>query len=230
MLRTLALATALGTLALLAACANPADNKPVATVSDPAPAVSTPAPAAGTPAPAAAAADTTETETADPSNNTLVITSENSKVNFTGSKVTGKHEGGFQRFSGTISLVDADPVKSHLRFEILTDSIYTDTEKLTGHLKSPDFFDVAQFPTAVFETSAITKTAAGYDVTGNLTLHGVTKTITFPAQIEATPDSVTAKAEFVIKRMDFGIVYPGKTDDLIRDEVVIRLDINAKRG
>ena len=67
----------------------------------------------------------------------------------------------------------------------------------------------------------------GYSVTGTLDLHGVTKNISFPATIEVSDDGVRAQAEFVIKRFDFGIVYPGKADDLIRDEVVIRLDLQA---
>ena len=67
----------------------------------------------------------------------------------------------------------------------------------------------------------------GYEVTGNLELHGVTKSITFPATIVVEDGRITAEAEFFIRRTDFGILYPGKPDDLIRDEVVIRLDLIA---
>ena len=58
-------------------------------------------------------------------------------------------------------------------------------------------------------------------------MHGVTKSITFPAAIEMAEGEVRASAEFFVKRFDWNIVYPGKPDDLIRDEVVIRLDLVA---
>ena len=62
----------------------------------------------------------------------------------------------------------------------------------------------------------------------NVELHGVTKNITFPTTVEKSEDSIHIKAEFNINRQDFGISYAGKKDDLIRDEVVIKLDIKAK--
>jgi polyisoprenoid-binding protein YceI len=108
-----------------------------------------------------------------------------------------------------------------------TTSMWADDDRLTKHLKSPDFFDVESLPEAIFESTAIEATEAGYTVTGNLTLHGVTKSISFPAQMEIAPDRVTAQAEFFVKRFDFDIVYPGKPDDLIRDEVVIKFDLVA---
>ena len=58
-------------------------------------------------------------------------------------------------------------------------------------------------------------------------LHGVTKSITFPATIEVGPEQVMARAEFAIKRFDFNIEYKGKADDLIRDDVVIKFDLVA---
>jgi len=94
---------------------------------------------------------------------------------------------------------------------------------LTGHLSSPDFFDVPSHPTSTFTVASI---EAG-TVTGNLNLHGVSKSISFPATISVASDKVAVKAEFAINRKDFGINYPGKTDDLIRDNVVINLDLSA---
>jgi polyisoprenoid-binding protein YceI len=60
-------------------------------------------------------------------------------------------------------------------------------------------------------------------------LHGVKKTISFLATITVGADAVSGTAEFVINRKDFGIVYPGHTDDLIRDEVVLKLSLKAPR-
>lgn len=156
-----------------------------------------------------------------------------SKVGFVGAKVTGKHEGGFGTFKGTTKIADNMPENGSVTVEIDTGSVTSDSEKLTGHLKSPDFFDTEKFPKAKFESTSVKKGGekdATHTITGNLTLHGVTKSITFPAKISASADAVTVNAEFGINRKDFNINYPGKADDLIKDEVLIKLDIKAKKG
>lgn len=163
----------------------------------------------------------------------LEINVENSKIGFTGSKVTGKHEGGFKEFTGTIDLVNSKVEDSSVSVDIDTASIYADNEKLTGHLKSADFFDVEKYPRTSFSSTNIvadtTKGPDAYNVTGDFQIHGVTKSITFPATIKVSPDIVTVNTEFSINRKDFGIVYAGNADDLIRDDVVIRLDIRTPR-
>ena len=146
------------------------------------------------------------------------------------SKVTGKHEGGFGTFKGTVTASASDITQGRVSVEIDTASITSDTEKLTGHLKSGDFFDVAKFPKATFVSTKIAKAGDKVDVTGNLTLHGVTKSITFPAKVNVTPDAVDVDAEFSINRKDFGVSFPGMKDDLIRDDVVIKLEIRGKKS
>lgn len=153
-----------------------------------------------------------------------------SKLEWTGSKVTGKHEGGFKTFAGAVSLVDGTVEKSSVNVDIDAGSLFADVDKLEGHLRSEAFFDVEKFPKASFVSTAVTRggeKGASHTVTGNLTLHGVTKSIGFPATIKAKPRGVDVDAEFTINRKDFGLVYPGKPDDLIRDDVVIRLTIRA---
>jgi polyisoprenoid-binding protein YceI len=112
-------------------------------------------------------------------------------------------------------------------------SVFTDTEDLTEHLKSPDFFDVARFPNASFVSTGIepepSEGANSFTVTGDFDLHGVRKSISFPATIAVTADAVTVNSDFSINRKDFDIVYAGVPDDLIRDGVVIRLDLKAPR-
>jgi polyisoprenoid-binding protein YceI len=163
------------------------------------------------------------------------IDSSTSKVEWVGSKVTGKHEGGFKQFRGAVSLVDNAPEKSSVNVEIDTDSLFTDSDKLAGHLKTADFFDVAKYPKASFASTEVKKGGSGssstasHTVTGNLTLHGVTKSITFPAAIKTTAGGVDVDAEFAINRKDFGLVYAGKPDDLIRDDVVIKLTIRSQK-
>ena len=202
-------------LLFFAACADPADNVPAASVSTNG--------SSATISQASTNAASTGAPTAGAK--AYVINSENSKVEFTGSKVTGKHDGGFKQVQGEVHT--SGNTVSHAKVTIDTTSLYSDNDRLTGHLKSPDFFDVAKYPTAVFETTSISGTGDNASVKGNLTLHGVTKEISFPAKIEVKDDAVTVKAEFSINRQDFGIKYAGKPDDLIRDGVVLRLDVKA---
>jgi len=176
------------------------------------------APTGEEPAAAPAAAKTTS----------LAINPSNSKVEFVGAKVTASHPGGFTDFSGEVDL--GDPIEqSRINLTIQTASLYADKEKLTKHLKSPDFFDVEKFPTATFQSTEIRKEADGHTITGDLTLHGVTKRISFPATIESSDSQVSANAEFSINRKDFEINYPGMQDDLIRDLVVIKLSLALPR-
>jgi polyisoprenoid-binding protein YceI len=159
----------------------------------------------------------------------LPINPSNSKVEFVGAKVTASHPGGFTDFAGKVDL--ADPIEqSRIDVTIQTASLYADKEKLTKHLKSPDFFDVEKFPTATFKSAEIKKEGDGHVITGDLTLHGVTQRISFPATIKATDSEVNANAEFSINRKDFGITYPGMPDDLIRDLVVIKLSLKLPKA
>ena len=205
--------------ALITACEDPAANKARALTSN----ASTPAANSQAAAPAPVA----------PKGESLAITPENSKVLFTGSKVTGKHDGGFNKFSGSIDLVNEKPEESSVRVDIEAASVFTDTDGLTKHLQTGDFFEVEKFPKASFTSTKIVpdsaKGANNYTVTGDLELRGVRKSVTFPATIALSPADVSVNSEFSINRKDFGIVYTGKADDLIRDDVVIKLDLKAPR-
>jgi polyisoprenoid-binding protein YceI len=213
----------------LTACEDPAANKPKAqtTASSTNTAVDSPANTSVNPA-VNATSSTMETK-----GTALPISPENSKVEFTGSKVTGKHDGGFKAFKGTIDLVNNKPEESKVSVDIDTNSIFSDDDKLTGHLKSADFFEVEKYPKATFVSTKITPDAGGsagnYTVTGDFDLHGQKKSITFPARITMSDAEVAVDTEFSINRKDFGIVYAGKTDDLIRDDVVIRLNLKSPR-
>ena len=186
------------------------------------------------------AADTTKAKTGEAAQvaspapaqgHKYVITPQNSKVEFIGSKVTGKHNGSFGDFSGQVDYAGT-PENSRVNITIKTDSITTDTPDLTKHLKTADFFDVAKFPEASFVSTAIKaggENGASHTVTGNLTMHGVTKAITFPATINVTPEAATVESSFSINRKDFGINYAGAADNLIRDNVVLTLHVRATK-
>jgi polyisoprenoid-binding protein YceI len=150
------------------------------------------------------------------------LTGDNTKIEWTGSKADGKHDGGFKILRGTALIGDAGALKFEV--EIDTDSLYSDNDKLTGHLKSPDFFNVKANPKAKFVSKTVAKGDKGYTVTGDLTLCGKTRTITFPAEI-ATAGGLTVKGEFTINRMDFGMTY-GK--GMVNDAVTIRVKVDAK--
>jgi len=183
----------------LAGCANPADQTEDAKVSEAVEAVKSVASAQ------------------------IYSISEDSTISFVGSKVTGSHDGGFKDFAGTIAVAEGK-IAPASKVTIQMDSLWSDNDRLTGHLKSADFFDVPNHPSAEF---VVTSMSNDGELTGNLTMNGVTKSITFPSEVDITNSSVSLKAEFDIKRFDWGIVYKGKADDLIRDEVVIRLDVTA---
>lgn len=157
------------------------------------------------------------------------FTQADSRLTWVGAKVTGRHEGSFGAFGGIIELVGEDPTRSRVRAEVSMGTLISSPEKLVAHLKGPDFFDVEAWPTASFVSSAIARTGEGYAVTGDLTLHGNTRTITFPASITASGPEVTVDADLKLNRKDFGVVYPGAPDDLIADEVVIKLELHAKK-
>jgi polyisoprenoid-binding protein YceI len=208
MSRYIATATIALCAVLTFGCTNPAANKPQANV-----------------------AGATQEANAKPAGaETLAITPENSKVEFVAAKITRSHNGSFKKFSGTIDLVADHIENSRVSIDIDAASVTTDEDGLTKHLQTPDFFDVAKFPKATFTSTKIEKSGAAYNVTGNFELHGIKKSISFPATIVAAADSVAVNAEFSINRKDFGLVYPGKADDLIRDGVVIKLNLKVPRA
>ena len=210
-------------LALLttAACDNkPAEGKPQAAVQEVTQEPTQPA------APAAATPEGTKLTTYN-------FSQDNSKVEFTGAKVTGKHLGSFKKFSGTIRAQagGTDASAGAVNVDIEVASIEADVEKLTAHLKSPDLLDAEKYPKATFSSTKVEKKdGANYSITGSFQLHGATKLITFPATIRLAPEQVEVDAEFAINRKDFNITYPGKPDDLISDDVLIKLTIRAPKS
>ena len=208
MVRSVIFTTIFTAALLFCSCANPASDKPKAVTNDAAALVSSSPAAAG---------------------QKYAFSSDTSKIEFIASKVTGTHHGSFKKFSGTIDF-NGQPENSRVAINIETSSVETDTPDLTKHLQTPDFFDVARFPQATFVSTEVKmggEKGASHTVTGNLTLHGVTKSISFPATIVVAPDAITVDSTFSINRKDFGINFAGAADNLIRDEVVLMLKIRA---
>jgi len=226
-LRYAFLAASLPLVLSLAACEDPAKDKPKATVEAPKTEAKAPGSAAVVPAvvPTPAAAAPAKMEALD-------VDAAGSTIGFIGSKVTGKHEGKFEKISGKITLADGKAEGGAVTFEVETGSVKTDQGDLDKHLAKADFFDVEKFPKATFVSTAIKtggEKGATHMVTGDLDLRGTKKSITFPVTITITPEAATGVAEFSINRKDFGIVIEGKKDDLIRDDVLMKITLKAPR-
>ena len=154
------------------------------------------------------------------------LTGENTKITFTGFKPGGKHDGGFKTVTGSAVVADGDLTKLKIEVEIDCTSLFSDDEKLTSHLKSPDFFGVKDNPKATFKSTKIEKTDKGYTVTGDLTMLGKTKAVSFPATVAATADTFTLAADTKIDRTQWGMTFgKGKIDD----EVALKLAVTAKK-
>ena len=151
------------------------------------------------------------------------LTGKNTTIKFTGTKPNGKHEGGFKTVTGTASVTGKDATTLKITLDIDVASLYSDNPKLTDHLKAPDFFGVKSNPKAKFVTTKVEKAGADYKVTGDLTMVGKTKSVTFPASIKAGADSLSVVADFSIDRTQWGMVYgKGKIDDNVKLSVSVK--------
>jgi polyisoprenoid-binding protein YceI len=169
-----------------------------------------------------------------------------SEIKWHAKKVTGEHMGTINVNNGQL-LVNGNKVSGG-SFTIDMNSIActdikdnTNNQKLIGHLKSDDFFGVEKHPTANFNITSLkpmAKAAAGspnYNVTGDLTIKGITKSITFPATILVKDGMATAKADVTIDRSKFDIRYGSNSffdnlgDKAIYDDFVVSFKITAKQ-
>lgn len=156
-----------------------------------------------------------------------------SEISFKIRHLLAKTSGRFAKFGGTIKVDTADISKSSVEVSIDVASINTDNAKRDEHLMSADFFDVAKYPTITFKSTSVKEVAKGkLEVTGDFTLHGVTKKITISITNAGTgpgmkPGSVVAgfiDGAVTINRNDYGIkTYPGA----LGDDVAISLNIEA---
>jgi polyisoprenoid-binding protein YceI len=122
--------------------------------------------------------------------------------------------GGFSKLSSTLVWDKEDPSKSSVEAKIDAASVDTQNEKRDGHLKSPDFFDTARCPDITFKSNKIEKAGDKYKVTGDLTMHCVTKPVTLDAEFTGpvkSPfgpfNSYGVSATGTLNRKDFGLVW-----------------------
>ncbi|HYE56571.1 MAG TPA: YceI family protein, partial [Chitinophagaceae bacterium] len=180
-----------------------------------------------------------------------------SKVEWIGTKVTGYHSGVVPVKSGELTVADGTITGGRFVMDmnamLVTGPKGSDAEsnnKLLGHLKSADFFEVSAHPEATFVLTGVkpfTGTVSEendprqediskykvsnptHTVSGNLTIKGVTRNIEFPARITVSGNTVDALAKFNIDRSQWNIVYPGQPDDLIRNDIHLGIALKASR-
>ncbi|MFT5584178.1 MAG: polyisoprenoid-binding protein YceI [Cognaticolwellia sp.] len=205
-------------LTALTACETEVDTKPAAQVKE-----------IQAPLPEAALTPASGTMPALPEKG-IKVDAASSKIGFIGAKVTGTHDGGFKDFTG-YAVVEGEELTETM-FIVDMKSTFSDAEKLTKHLKSADFFSVEANPASSFTSTSIVAGGEGgtHTVTGILDLRGQKKELTFPATITVAADMATFKSEFKMNRQVWGIAYPGKPDDLIKDDVAIVLDLSFPRS
>jgi len=164
-------------------------------------------------------------------------------INWTGAKLAYDHKGTLKIESGVFS-AEGNKIKSGdfvIDMTSLTNTDLTDAAKkadLEGHLKNADFFDVEKFPKSTFSITSVADAntdEANCMITGNLTMKGVTKSITFPALVVAKGDgSLTAISDkFTINRTDWGIKYGSGLsgavgDKVISDDFTLQVSLEAK--
>ena len=145
--------------------------------------------------------------------------------------------GSFRGISGVIHLDPANLAHSAVEATIDVRTVDTGVEVRDTHLRSAEFFDVAKYPTMTFKSSSIAKSGSGYALTGDLTMHGVTKQVVLnmeaPDKEEVDAKGVAHRgfsATTTVNRRDFGLTYNGmlKSGDMtVGDDVKIELNVEV---
>ena len=162
---------------------------------------------------------------------------DHSGVSFSIRHFVSNVSGRFRDFDGVIKYDKANPAASSVEFTVRAASIDTTNNDRDEHLRSKDFFDVQKFPTLTFSSTQVAaKDSSTLNVTGNLTLHGVTRSITLPVSLLGTvktPRGEKAGFEtaFKIDRKEFGITWNNVLDSgpVLGDEVKITIEVEANR-
>ncbi|MEW4922848.1 YceI family protein [Algibacter sp. 2305UL17-15] len=166
-----------------------------------------------------------------------------SAIEWKGFKPTGTHNGTIKLDSGVFAL-NGNTIESG-SFLIDMKSITVldipaeekDNAKLTGHLKSPDFFDVENHPSSAFEVTGVSEAEGKTMLSGNLTIKGVKNNITFPVSVTETGNAVSLTSEtFTIDRSKWNVKYGSKSffdnlgDKFINDDIELKIDVTAKKA
>ncbi len=132
----------------------------------------------------------------------------------------------FNDFKGTIAFDEQNPAASKFDVTIATSSINTGNGLQNKHAKSDEWFDVAKYPTIHFTSQKITKTAPGYQVIGDLEMHGVKKTATIPFTFSKTATGGTFAGTFLVNRNDFNLGKPGGD---VAEQIKLTISVPVKK-
>jgi len=166
------------------------------------------------------------------------IDAKESNIKWTGKKVSGSHWGYVQYSEGFFAVDGNNITGGAFNIDMATienkDLTGEWKAKLEGHLKANDFFGVEKFKfvTVKIKTIQPTKDATGkftHDVTADVTIKGITKTLTFPAQVIVNSQQVIANADITFDRTQFDVMYKGMADDLIEHDITLNVRAVAKR-
>ena len=167
---------------------------------------------------------------------TYSIDKTHSSVGFKIRHLVSKSAGRFDKFSGTIVADRADLTKSSIDLTIDATTISTGNENRDGHLKSADFFDVEKYPTITFKSTKMEKAGEDlYNVTGDFTMRGVTKSIVVPVKVLGFTDGPGGMAgfesNFTINRKDYGVEWNKALDAggfLLGDDVEVSITFETR--
>ena len=163
------------------------------------------------------------------------VDADHSGINFKIRHFVSNVSGRFRDFAGVIRYDKQNPAASSVEFTVKAASIDTASNDRDEDLRSKSFFEVAKYPTLTFtSTRVVAKDADTLEVTGSLTMHGVTREITFPVQLLGTMraprgEKAGFEAAFTLNRKEFGINWNNLLDSgpMLGDEVKIRIEIEA---
>jgi polyisoprenoid-binding protein YceI len=165
----------------------------------------------------------------------FVIDTAHSGVNFKISHLGLAYvHGRFDSFSGKFTIDSSDPAKSSFALNIKPETVDTNNMGRDTHLRGPDFFNVKQYPVISFTSTSVKPSEEGYEVTGELTLHGATKPVTFSlkggksAEFPAGVKRTGYSTELVLKRSEFGV---GKPMPALGDDIFVSISFEGtKKG
>jgi polyisoprenoid-binding protein YceI len=153
--------------------------------------------------------------------------------------MVSKVHGRFLKWSGTLAFDDANPAASHVEIKIDAGSIYTEEPKRDGHLKSADFLDVEKYPHIDFKSTAVERVGEEFRVTGDLTIHGVTRPVALEVEYAGRVkdpwggERVGFSAKTAISRKDFGLTWNVVLEAggvTVGDKIEIAIEVEAVKA
>jgi polyisoprenoid-binding protein YceI len=135
------------------------------------------------------------------------IQPEASEITFRATSRLMNAEGHFGRFSGDVVADPAGPTGARISLTIDAASLETGIEMRDKHLRSADFFDIERFPTIAFQSVRVEAAGRRATVMGRLTLHGVTREIAVPVDVQITETALVASGEFIVNRGEYAMNY-----------------------